>query len=305
MNSNLIKLFEALTNTSNVYRARAFENIIAILSNITYEVNKKTLHSLLAHLVDKSGIGKGIISRIEEYVKTGDIAEAREILNKEDSLKEFLGIKGVGKVLAQEWVDSGIHNMSELKRKIAKGEITLTMQQKYGILYYRDLNERIPRKEVQDYTDTLKDILTFNLPNLRIDIVGSYRRLYNDIGDVDVLIVHHNMSKIKKIIESMDSFIDVIAGGSQNMTYLYKFAGKVRQCDILLTTHKSYIPALIYFTGSKNHGIMLRKRAKLMGYTLNQYSLSKANTEGVIKLDSEEELYKKLGLEYVSPENRI
>lgn len=306
MNKELISLFEILKNsTSNIYKARAFETAIRVIESLPYKLNDKTYAKFASKKID--GISTGILTRIEEYCKTNTIKEANSIMEKTNAMMVFTKIKGVGEVLAKSWVDKGILTLPDLKRAIARREVELTATQKYGLLYYSDLNERIPRDEITKYTgDLWRDLCDF-CPNLRkFDVVGSYRRGLPSSGDVDILILSNAkniMKQIKTLIKNRDDTIAIISSGEHNITYLCTFGGKVRQCDILLTTSDNYIPALIYFTGSKNHCIYLRRAAKQQGYILNQYYLKKGNK--IIALNTEEELYNILGLKYVKPIDRL
>lgn len=80
----------------------------------------------------------------------------------------------------------------------------------------------------------------------------------------------------------------------------------VRRIDMRYVPAKSYYTALIYFTGSRNFNIMLRNLANALGYKLNEYGLykKKGKKEIRIKIKSEKDVFEKLGLEFVPPEDR-
>lgn len=308
MNKEILSLFEILKNdTSNIYKARAFETAIRVIESLKYELNNKTYKKFASEKIE--GISTGILSRIEEYCKTGTIKEISKIIENANAIAIFTKIKGVGDTLARTWIDKNILTIPDLKKAIAKREITLTTAQKYGLLYYNDLNERIPRDEINDYTCDLWRDFVVGCGKIchNYNIVGSYRRGLQSSGDVDILLLCSDKNaiiRVKSVIENRKDTIVIISSGEHGITYLYTFAGKVRQCDILLTTKDNYIPALVYFTGSKNHCIYLRKIAKQQGYILNQYHLKNIKTNKVVSLKTEEELYSVLGLKYIKPENR-
>jgi len=304
-NNDLIRLLTVLKDSATEYRARAFDIAIIAIDALSYDINKNTIDRLKREITTKQikGIGSGILQRIEEFVATGTIAEARDIIVEAETIAQFMKIKGVGKKIARDWFNRGLRHLADVKRAIGRREIEPTTAQKYGILYYYDLNESIPRREIDEYTTLLKEICADMVA--KFDVVGSYRRGATNSGDVDILIVaKKSIIDIENTIreKSKEYFIDVISEGENSLTYLYKYAGKVRQCDILITDAVAYPAALLYFTGSKEHGIMLRKRAKTLNYTLNQYGLWR--NEKRIAVKTEEDIYKKLGLKYVAPNLR-
>lgn len=303
MNSKLIELLTILRDSADGYRSRAFDIAIISVSELPYDV-ATNLPRLRRDIANKAvhGIGKGIMERIEEFALTGRINEADIIAEDRRAIAELCAIKGVGKKTARIWIEKGIRSLSDVRRAIGKREIEPTLAQKYGILYYGDLLERIPRREIEEFASWIRSVIPFKWRHF--DIVGSYRRGAQSSGDVDILVdvAKINTEMIDRIEEaiSQDHYLETLSKGEHSITFLYKFNGKVRQCDILLTS--DYIPALIYFTGSKEHGIMLRKQAKRMNMTLNQYGLYRGDKK--VALKDERDLYAKLKLEYVAPDKR-
>jgi DNA polymerase/3'-5' exonuclease PolX len=303
MNDKLISLLNSLRQTDNIYRARAFEIACNELSKLKYTISKKTLDQFHDDVKQKriKHIGTGILSRIEEYCDTQTIEEAELLIHKATYLKQLMQIKGVGKQLANTWIAQHIYTLADVKRTYARNQITLTSAQQCGILYYKSLNERIPRDEVTGYTSYLRSCFD---KLAHFDVVGSYRRGLPTCGDVDILIVLRGC-KVADIIDSIQQqyFIEFISKGNERITYLYEWAGKVRQCDILISAKSEYVAALTYFTGSREFCIMLRNQARRLGYRLNQKGLYYNGVALLLK--SEQELFKKLQLDYVQPENRI
>lgn len=304
MNAKLIELLEILRDNSDGYRSRAFDIAMISISALPYDAASE-LPQLRRDIANKvvRGIGKGIMERIEEFADTGRINEADIITEDRRAIVELCAIKGVGKKTARLWIAKGIRTLTDVRRAIGRREIEPTLAQKYGILYYGDLLERIPRREVEEFALMVKNVIPFKWRHF--DIVGSYRRGSASSGDVDILIdvakINANIiDRIEEAISSEDYYLETLSKGEHSITFLYKFNGKVRQCDILITS--DYIPALIYFTGSKEHGIMLRKQAKRMNMTLNQYGLYRGDKK--VTLKDERSLYEKLNLEYVAPEKR-
>lgn len=314
-NAKLIHLLNILkTSATNTYKARAFETATQELSKLKYKITNNTLNRLQDDIAAKriTGIGTGIYDRIVEYCNTNTIAEAQQVIEDEEAIHELTKIRGVGTNLAHEWINNGIRDLQDVKRASSQGQLALTTEQKYGVLYYTDLNQRIPRAQVAQIAEHIRVELQDTNKILHFDIVGSYRRGLPNSGDVDILICARDPNNdksqydIKNIVHQAiwrTHCIDIIDDGDYMITSLIEWRGKVRQCDILLTVPSEYIAALIYFTGSKNFNIQLRNRAKKMGLKLNQHGLFNGPT--MIPLKTEADLFRALGLKYVAPEKRI
>jgi DNA polymerase/3'-5' exonuclease PolX len=76
----------------------------------------------------------------------------------------------------------------------------------------------------------------------------------------------------------------------------------IRRIDIRFIPFLSWYPALLYFTGSKEFNLMLRSNAKKMGYKVSEYGIFKNNKN--IYVESEEEIFKILGMKYLEPQER-
>ena len=76
--------------------------------------------------------------------------------------------------------------------------------------------------------------------------------------------------------------------------------------DVRAVPHTRYVPALMYFTGSKDENIRLRRKALSLGYQLNEYGLT-AVKPGAVPVPvcvNERAVYAALGEAFVEPEGR-
>src|SRR5262249_24643382 len=76
------------------------------------------------------------------------------------------------------------------------------------------------------------------------------------------------------------------------------------QIDVRALEHESFGAAMQYFTGSKEHNIALRQRALKMGFTLNEYGLFRLEDNSRVAGETEEGVYRTLGLDWIPPELR-
>nr|QBK92998.1 MAG: DNA polymerase family X [Pithovirus LCPAC403] len=227
------------------------------------------------------GIGAKIEKKINEFNRTGTIADAFKV---NEILKLFTSIHGVGPVKAKEWIKDGYKTLDDLK------EVQMTHAQRLGYDNVDDLKERIPRSEIAELELYIKD----KVPNSVI--CGSYRRGHADSGDIDLLV------KGGTIYSVVDDLKDILVGtlslGKTKFMGLCILSNKVRRIDILVVNEESWYYSLLYFTGSKELNIKMRNVAKDMGLTLNEYRL------GNVEVNSEEEIFKILGMKYLSLSER-
>ena len=152
-------------------------------------------------------------------------------------------------------------------------------------------------------------IRAFGKPIEAVTPAGSLRRGKETVGDLDLLVtialrkVHAEDGGIdRRSTSSQFPEIDqTLAHGENKVSFLLKSG---MQVDVRILEKESFGAALLYFTGSKEHNVTLRGRANKMGYTLNEYALATLKGERPVARATEEEIYAKLGLDYIPPELR-
>jgi len=184
----------------------------------------------------------------------------------------------------------------------AKGEpIIMTKTMKLGIKYGSKINKNLKRKDVIKISTILKK--SFKDYYDKCVIVGSFRRGKKTMGDIDLLVIGQE-KKITNIIGSQKWFIGWLGKGIKRLTFLGKFdlIGIVH-IDIIFAKMRYYESALLYFTGSRMFNIRMRKKAKKMGWKLNEYGLHITSKR---ILNGEHEIIKKLNFDdkYFDTKNR-
>lgn len=291
----------------DTYRARAYDNAFYALKGL--DILPKTKKEL----IKVKGIGKSTADKIFEAIETGKIKKLRELKAGQREMEGLLKIDGVGPKFAEKLLKKGINTLDKLRKEYKAGHIKLTAVQVLGITYYEDLQEKLPRKEIQKFEKDLKKIVKSVDKKLDFEIMGSYRRGNLKSGDIDLLLYHPDI-KIKEDIK-VDYVTQIVLKLSEKYKYVGKLAqGKkkfmglfildklVRHIDILFVPMENLYAAINYFTGSKEHNVRLREHAKKNGYTVNEFHLKKGNT--IIPLKSERDLFDKLGLPFIKPTDR-
>jgi DNA polymerase/3'-5' exonuclease PolX len=335
MNSNLITEFEKLqkqiehdietdknlkTKTANIFRLKQINNATKIIKSIKFKINSGE------QLKDIKGIGKGIMSRIDEIIKNGYLKEIT--LNKKDYKKteiidELKEIYGIGDKIAHELVDEyNVNSIKDLKKKHKKGEIKLNNNVIMGLKYYKIYKQQIPRSEMKKMEKYLIDVAKQIDTRLNIKICGSYRRKKSFSNDIDCMLTHpkiKTMNDIENRKNYLHLFIEAlktdefIVDSLTDTDVITKFMGFcqfttdsfIRRIDIRYIPLESYYTALLYFTGSGSFNQSMRQQAKKDGFKLNEYGLYKISDMTKINVESEEDIFKKLGMEYVKPQDRI
>lgn len=319
MNAALLQELSQLQEISellgNVYREKAYRRGLAELRKLKFEITRENLAEFMKMKI--LNVGEGIKGKISEFITTGTIAEIDELKRSREytAYRDFSGIAGVGPSTIKSWVDKKIYTLSGLRQAVARGKIELNRMQKYGLMYYSDLNERIPRSEVTALGEYIKRLLIQIDPAVIFTIAGSYRRGTANSGDIDILVSNRErfngelLPQVVQLLDTDPAFVDTLSNGPERVTFLYKspISGKVRQIDILNLPYGSYWSGVLYFTGSYDFNEAMRGYAKKQGYRLNQNGLYRVGKRGRLELlpsHSEEEIFRLLGLKYVPPGER-
>lgn len=313
-NNGIIQVLDELTKIADmmgeVYRAKAYAKAVTEIKKLPYEITIGNISTKIP------GIGEGIKNKIIEFLRTGKIEELEKLKSdpKMKSYDVFSKILGVGPAIIKKWHAQKIYTLVDLRKAISTGKVVLTNMQKYGLMYYEDLNTRIPRDEVIQLSEYIKQLIYRLDPKIIFTVCGSFRRGFNTSGDIDILISNEFVFDEKlllnliEVLKNDKNFIDTISEGPERVTFLYKSAisEKVRQIDVLNLPYESYWAGVLYFTGDWQFNNIVRGYAKKHGYRLNQKGIYKT-IGGKLKLipvKSEKEIFDILKLQYIEPKDR-
>jgi len=291
------------------FKPYAYEKAGLTLEGLERDVEEIYKKEGLEGLKKIPGIGESIAKKIEEYLKTGKIQYYEDYKKKYPiNLDELMGIEGLGpkrmKVLYEKL---GIKNLKDLEEAIKAHKIArlpgFGEKTEKNILEAIEFAKRskgrfllgdiLPKvKEIFEKLKSLKEVE-------KIEVVGSIRRMKETIGDVDFLVISKNPEPIMDFFVSLPGVIKVWGKGTTKASVRMKEGFDM---DIRVLPRKSFGAALQYFTGSKEHNIALRKIAIEKGMKLSEYGLFKGSK--MIAGEFEEEIYQKLGLDWIPPELR-
>ncbi|SNZ07768.1 DNA polymerase (family 10) [Persephonella hydrogeniphila] len=296
------------------FRAMAYQRAAHIIEDLPDDVRN---YIVTGKLYTIRGIGPSIASKIEEYVQTGKIQKYEELKKKvpEDFI-ELIDLPGFGpKTLKRIYEELGISTKEELIKALKDGRIERlegfgpkkVENMLKGLQMYEISKRRILLWEALQISRYLVDKLKKALKEIhKIEVVGSTRRRKETIGDLDILVTadDENRLKIMDFFTSLEEVSEVLVKGPKKSSVIMKFEGKERQVDLRIFKDEEWGAALQYFTGSKQHNIHLREIAKEKGLKINEYGVFKVDTEEKIAGETEESVYKAVGMEWIPPELR-
>ncbi|MEL7832650.1 DNA polymerase/3'-5' exonuclease PolX [Fodinibius sp. Rm-B-1B1-1] len=300
----------------NRFRAIAFDRAAQTIESLNDDINDYISDD---SLTDIKGIGNSIAEDIKSYAETGKIEvleNLRERIPK--GVIKWLDISGLGpKNIAKIHDQLGISELDELKAACQDGRVAeldgLGEKSAQKILksieWMEQFDERCRLDEATEVAEPIYNFLKDREGVEAIEIAGSLRRSKETIGDVDILIGADE----EHIPALFDAFVDhelvveVLGRGDTKSSIRTKNG---RQVDLRIVKPEQFAAALMYFTGSKEHNVVLRQRARERGLSLNEYGLFKLDDEGNTNFDepidyqTETDIYQHLDLHFVPPELR-
>jgi len=269
-------------------------------------------------LTELPGIGDNMAEHIDEILQTGDYALRKKLLKKYPAtMLEVLSLQGLGPKKAaflwKEFKAGTVEAVAKLAREQKLRDVPgFGEKTEENILKAVEFFQRSTgRFRINAAEKTAEQVAEYiqQLGN-QIDLItpaGSLRRGKETIGDLDFIVVPTGKSSQKKIDAICEHILkfppieQVLAHGENKVSFLLPNG---MQVDVRVIPAESYGAALLYFTGSKEHNVVLRGRANSMGYTLNEYALTTLKGGKIVAARTEEEIYSKLKLPYIEPELR-
>jgi len=322
-NREIAAVFEQIAEllefqAANPFRVRAYRNAARMIGDLPMS---------LAELADEdpelltglAGIGKDLAEKIQTLLATGSLPLLTELqASLPAGVLALLRVPGLGpKKVAALHRELGINSLGELRAACAdqrvrnlkgfgaKTEATILK----GLALAEQAVVRIPWEAADAIADELRRQLE-SVPGMRrLEFAGSYRRGRETVGDLDVLVDCADPGAAMDRLASFATDADVLARGDAKMSVRL---GSGLQIDLRAAPPESYGAALQYFTGSKDHNVVLRGRARKAGLKVSEWGVFRlaegGGPEGAegeyVAGRTEEEVYAALGLPWIPPELR-
>lgn len=263
-------------------------------------------------LTDVPGIGKGIAGIIGDILQRGSFTKRDELLAKyPPSALELLKIQGLGpKTIAVLIEQCGVTCIDDLEiickeqrlRTLPRMGARLEEKVLRSIQSYRSSSGRFLLPFAKGIADELIEYLSATPGVEKVTAAGSLRRGRETVGDLDLLVTGPDPAPALERFVQFARVHEVLGRGENKASAKVGLEGI--QVDVRALPADSFGAAMQYFTGSKDHNVPLRQRALRMGLTLNEYGLFRLDTNERVAAATEEEIYAKLGLDWIPPELR-
>lgn len=301
---------------TNRFRAIAFDRAAQTIEGLGEDINEYIREK---KLTDIKGIGDSIANDIYTLEETGEMPVLEAYKEKvPEGLVKWLDISGLGPKNAYKiHKELGISTIEELKEKIEDGSVVglsgLGKKSAEKIMksieWMEEFDERCRLDQAEDIATAIMESLKDEEGVQQIDVAGSYRRGLETIGDIDILIAadKEHIAGLFETFTSHERVTEVLGKGDTKSSVRTK---EGRQVDLRIVSPEEFPAALMYFTGSKEHNVRMRQRARERGMSLNEYGLFKLDDEGNTDFDqpvpaeSEAGIYEKLDMHFVPPELR-
>jgi DNA polymerase (family 10) len=297
----------------NPFKTRAYVNAARTLESLAEPLDTIVAEQRLGEI---KGIGDALQQKITELVTTGKLKYYDELkASVPPGLVDMLGIPGVGPKKVKALHDKlGIASIEQLEAACKAGTVATLdgfgekTQSKIleGIQFKRTYASRHHLDTALSVAEPVLESLRAHPDVIRCSTAGSLRRWRETIGDVDFLVSSKKPTEIIEFFTTQPGILAISAKGETKASVI--LPGGI-QADLRVVSDAEFPFALLYFTGSKEHNIVMRQRAIQRGLRLNEYGLFKSTEETrdpnlLVTCKTEEDVFVELGLAYIPPEMR-
>jgi DNA polymerase (family 10) len=290
----------------NFFRVRAYRNAARAIHDTPSQLTDLPRDELKK----LPGIGTDLAGKLATLLDTGELPLHKELLRRFPAgLLELRNVGGLGpkriKLLADRL---NIRNREDLGRAVEAGLLRtirgfgpkMEERMRNALAHEAPLtSRRFPYHEAALIASSLTAHMRQCEEVERIEVAGSYRRRRETVGDLDLLVI---ATSPERVMRQFLAFPDVARTLGSGETRAGVVLRNGLQVDLRVVPEKSYGAALIYFSGSKAHCVHLRRMAHLRGLLLNEYGLFR--DDDALAGETEEEIYRALGLRWIPPELR-
>lgn len=299
---------------ANSFRVRAYRNASRTIADSTDSLAAMADEGGVAKLTELPGIGADLAKKCMELIGTGQLAQLTELRTQVPaSVLQMLKVPGLGpKKAAVIYKELGVATLEDLKavclagkvRELkgfgAKTEQTILL----GIETAAHADKRLLWAEADEIGQALRRHFDGCPGVAQLELGGSYRRGKETVGDLDILVETSDVASAMDRLAKFPGVAEVINRGETKTSVRL---GTGLQIDLRAVPAESFGAALQYFTGSKEHNVILRGMAKDRGLKINEYGVYRVGKDGketYIAGKTEADVYATLELPVFPPESR-
>ncbi len=293
----------------NVFKTRAYRSGAEVALHSEEDFMGLAMEGRLGEL---KGFGKALREKVSELVQTGRMTYYEDLKGEfPEGLFDLFDLSGLGPKKIKALYDKlGVDSVEALKDVCVSGKVAELSG--FGEKTVVKIMEAIEMKEkfashfrlgsVAVMAETLLEAVREHPATLRCAHAGSYRRSKEVLHDIDLLVATDNPAELTEYFTKLPEVSSVIVCGDTKATIRLDNG---LQCDLRAVSNAAYPFALQYFSGSKEHNVELRRRAKQRGWSLNEYDFrGDDETVELPEVNDEADIYRALGLDFIPPELR-
>lgn len=290
----------------SVFKIRAYRRAAEQLEQLPEELGEVVRSGEIDRL---PGFGKALAAKAREFVATGQVeAHQRLLAEYPAQVLELLRVPGVGPKLADRlYREAGVTSLDELEAAAREGRLRAlrglgTRAEERILAGIEALRRQGARKGIGEVLPQAR-WLAAQLEAIpvveRVAVAGSLRRWKETVKDADLVVTTSDAGALVATLREAGLAEDV-GGGEARVGVVLPTGLKA---DLRVVEPIYFASALHHFTGSKEHHLLLRERARRQGLSISEYGI--AQGDGAPEpVTSEEELYARLGLAFIPPELR-
>lgn len=297
----------------NRFRIRAYQNAISSIDNITLSVYDYWQNNRLSEI---PGVGATLTQHLNDLFTKGSVKDFNDIKKDlPDGMFALIGVRGIGakkafKLASAFKLNSRETAYDELKKIATEGKIRVLegFGEKSELDILKALEEQKTHKRekqrmlftfAKEVSERVISYINQSQEVLDVIALGSLRRKEATVGDLDIAISTNNPKEVLSHFLEFSEIEDVLSSGDKKATVVLN---NDVQIDIRVSEPESFGSMLQYFTGNKQHNVLLRTYALEMGFSLSEYGIK---VNGILKkTKTEKEFYNRIGLPFIEPELR-
>lgn len=293
------------------WKPRAYRHAAKAIESLSEDVTDIYKRGGIKELEKIPGVGAGLAAKIEEFLKTGKVKEHQRLRKLVPAhIDRLMAIPGMGPKKARMLYEKlGISTISQLEKAAKQHKIAklprMGIKSEEDILRGIEIFKKGKERTLLGHALPIANEIVQALNKLKevdqIQAAGSLRRMKETVRDVDILVTSKKPAKIMDFFTTLPTVKTILAKGHTKSTVILATG---MQADVRVVPPRSFGAALQYFTGSKEHNIALRQIAIKKGLKLSEYGVFQRRTNKLVAGKTEQEVYKKLRLQYIEPELR-
>jgi DNA polymerase (family X) len=311
-NERIAEMFEQLADLlefrgDNPFRTRAYRNASKAIRELGEPVSQ-ILADTTRKLQDIEGIGEAVAEKCQVIVDSGVLPQLEELKQViPETVLDLMKVPGLGPKKAKALYETlQIATLDQLKQACEAGQISTLKgfgkKTEQTILAGIQLAQTSSLRQLWAKVDRVVQQLKTHLSTCnaiqQMEFAGSYRRGKETVGDLDILVSATDFNAVMDRLAVFPDVEQVLARGDTKMSV--RLFSRL-QVDLRVVPQESFGAALQYFTGSKEHTVIVRNRAKQLGLKINEWGVYRISDDTKIAGATEEDVYASVGLPWFDP----